>query len=48
MDPTESDNQDEGSVQRANTEPPNSSEELNNLPEPDEEPEVTESKSFLK
>lgn len=42
----ETDSQDE-SGQRANEEPYNSSEESNNWPEPDEEPDITEGKSYL-
>lgn len=47
MDPAEADHQDEESAQRADEEPPHSSEELNSFPELDEEPEIIESKSSL-
>lgn len=43
----ETDNQDEESAQRADKELFSLSEDLNNWPEPDEEPEITESKSSL-
>lgn len=45
MDPAESDDQDEESVQKADKEPSNSSEELTHWPDPDEELDITESKS---
>lgn len=47
MDPSETADQDEESAQTANKEPPNSAEELNNLPELDEEPEITERSLYL-
>ena len=47
MNPAETDNQDTENTQMAEKEPPNSSEELNNLPEPDEELEIGQSKSSL-
>lgn len=46
MDSAETDNQEE-TVLRADKETPNTSEEVNNLLELDEEPELIESKSFL-
>ncbi|XP_068577027.1 zinc finger protein 462-like [Cebidichthys violaceus] len=47
MDPAETDDPDEESVQRDDTEPFNSSEELNYLPEPDEKPDITEKLLYL-
>ena len=44
---TETDNQDEESRQTPDKEPPNSSEGMNNFSEPEEEPEITESKSSV-
>lgn len=45
MEADETDNQDEKNTQRIDN--PYSTEEKNYLPEPDEEPEMTESKSSL-
>lgn len=45
METGETDNQDENGAQRVDREPLYSTEEMNFFPEPDEEPEVTESKS---
>lgn len=47
VDPAETDNQNEESAQMDDDEPPNLSEELNHLPDLDEEPEIIESKSSL-
>ncbi|XP_073322437.1 zinc finger protein 462-like [Pagrus major] len=44
---TETDNQDEESAQRPDKESPNSSEGMNNLSEPEEEPEITERSLYL-
>lgn len=44
---TETDNQDEESPLTPDKEPPYSSEGMNNLSEPEEEPEITESKSSV-
>lgn len=44
MDRAETDGQDEESAHMANEERPNSSDELNNLPELDNEPKNTEGK----
>lgn len=41
----EADNQDENGPRRVDREPPYSTEEMKCFPEPDEEPEVTKSKS---
>lgn len=43
----ETDTQDTENTETAEKEPPNSSEQLNNLPEPDEEPESGEGKPSL-
>lgn len=47
MDPAETDDQDEEGAQRTSEEHPNSSEEMNNLPELDNEPKIAESKLSL-
>ncbi|XP_044051221.1 zinc finger protein 462-like isoform X2 [Siniperca chuatsi] len=47
MDPAETNIQEEESAQRVHKEPPYSSEELNNLPELDEELEITEKSLYL-
>nr|XP_040051082.1 zinc finger protein 462-like [Gasterosteus aculeatus aculeatus]XP_040051083.1 zinc finger protein 462-like [Gasterosteus aculeatus aculeatus] len=47
MDPAESDDQDEESVQKADKEPSNSSEELTHWPDPDEELDITERSLYL-
>ncbi|KAM7391251.1 hypothetical protein PAMP_021951 [Pampus punctatissimus] len=46
-DPAELENQDEENTEMAEKVPPNSSEELNNLPEPDEEAKATEESLYL-
>ncbi|XP_045890321.1 zinc finger protein 462-like [Micropterus dolomieu] len=47
VDPAETENQDEESAQMDDDEPPNLSEELNHLPDLDEEPEIIEKSSYL-
>ncbi|XP_075960559.1 uncharacterized protein LOC142964223 isoform X1 [Anarhichas minor] len=47
MEPAETDDQHEESVQRADTEPFNSSEELNYWPEPDEKPDISQKSLYL-
>ncbi|XP_062274040.1 zinc finger protein 462-like isoform X2 [Scomber scombrus] len=47
MNPAETDNQDTENTQTAEKETPNSSEGLNNLPEPDEELEIGEKSMYL-
>ena len=47
MAPIETDIQDDENTQRTNEEPPNLSEENNNFPEPDEDPEMIKSKLSL-